>query len=95
MVEDPTSDSGSGSSIRQVASEKGIDPRTIRKMLDHTLPLPYGPRSHRYPKLGPPRPQSGPRLRENATLPPTARRSAKGTTSEFAMRKASAADTAR
>jgi hypothetical protein len=24
-----------GRSIRRVASEKGIDPRTIRKMLDH------------------------------------------------------------
>jgi hypothetical protein len=42
-----------GGSIRRLASEKGVDPRTIRKMLDHALLQTYGPRSHRYPKLGP------------------------------------------
>src|SRR5258707_9454034 len=42
-----------GRSIRRVASEKRMDPRTIRKMLDNALPQPYGPRSHRYPKLAP------------------------------------------
>src|SRR5260370_12329218 len=61
-----------GRSIRRVASEKGIDPRTIRKMLDHALPQPYGPRSHRYPKLGPHTASIRRLLRENAALPPEA-----------------------
>jgi hypothetical protein len=39
-----------GHSIRRVASEKSIDPRTIRKMLDHALLQPYGPRAIGYPK---------------------------------------------
>ena len=66
-----------GRSIRRVASEKGIDPRTIRKMLDHALPHPYGPRSHRYPKLGPHTASIRRLLRENAALPPEARLSVK------------------
>ena len=66
-----------GRSIRRVASEKGIDPRTIRKMLDHALPQPYGPRSRRYPKLGPHTASIRRLLRENATLPPEARLSVK------------------
>jgi len=66
-----------GRSIRRVASEKGIDPRTIRKMLDHALPQPYGPRSHRYPKLGPHTASIRRLLRENAALPPEARLSVK------------------
>ncbi len=57
-----------GRSIRRVAWEKGIDPRTIRKMLDHALPQPYGPRSYRYPKLGPHSASSRPLLRENVDL---------------------------
>ena len=62
-----------GRSIRRVASEKGIDPKTIRKMLDHALPQPrMAGRANRYPKLGP-HTASIPRLlRENATLPPEA-----------------------
>jgi hypothetical protein len=56
-------------SIRRVASEKGIDPRTISKMLDHGLPQPYGPRRHRYPKLGPHTASIWRLLRENAALP--------------------------
>jgi hypothetical protein len=66
-----------GRSIRRVASEKGIDPRTIRKMLDHALPQPYGPRSHRYPKLGPHTASIRRLLRENAALPPEDRLSVK------------------
>ena len=66
-----------GSSIRRVAFEKGIDPKTIRKMLDHALPQPYGPRSHRYPKLGPHTASVRRMLQENATLPPSARLSIK------------------
>src|SRR5580704_8569532 len=62
-----------GSSIRRVAFEKGIDPKTIRKMLDHALPQPYGPRSHRYPKLGPHTASLRRMLQENATMPPSAR----------------------
>jgi hypothetical protein len=42
-----------GVSIRQVARETGISPETIRKMVDHPLPLPYLPRSRSYPSLGP------------------------------------------
>src|SRR3712207_6235839 len=38
---------------RQVARETGISRTTIRKMLKHPRPQPYGPRSDRYPKLGP------------------------------------------
>ena len=67
-----------GSSIRRIASEKGIDPRTIRKMLDHALPQPYGPRRHRYPKLGPYTASIRRLLQANAILPPTARLSVKG-----------------
>jgi transposase len=38
---------------RQVVRETGISRTTIRKMLANPHPQPYGPRSHRYPKLGP------------------------------------------
>src|SRR3954449_304164 len=57
----------------QIARETGISPKTIRKMLAHPHPLPYGPRSRRYPKLGPHTASIRRMLRENATLPPTAR----------------------
>jgi hypothetical protein len=66
-----------GRSIRRVASDKGIDARTIRKMLDHALPQPYGPRSPRYPKLGPHTASIRRLLQENVNLPPEARRSVK------------------
>jgi transposase len=66
-----------GVSIRQVARETGISPETIRKMLDHRLPQPYRPRSRRYPKLGPHTGSIQRMLRENATLPPSARLSIK------------------
>ena len=46
-------------------------------MLDHPLPKPYGPRSRRYPKLGPHTASVQRMLRENATLPPSARLSVK------------------
>src|SRR4051794_4899463 len=62
-----------GVSIRQVARETGIDPRTIGKMLDHPVPLPYRSRRHRYPKLGPHIGSIRRLLRENDTLPPPAR----------------------
>ena len=58
---------------RQIARETGISPKTIRKMLAHPHPQPYGPRSHRYPKLGPHTASIRRMLQENATLPPTAR----------------------
>ena len=38
-----------GASIRQVARETGVNPKNVRKMLDHPLPRPCGPRSRRYP----------------------------------------------
>jgi len=67
-----------GRSIRRVASEKGIDPKTIRKMLDHALPQPrMAGRANRYPKLGPHTASIRRLLRENATLPPEARLSIK------------------
>jgi transposase len=66
-----------GISIRQVSRETGISDKTIRKMLDQTLPRPYGPRNHRYPKLGPYITSVQRMLRENTTLPPAARRSIK------------------
>jgi transposase len=66
-----------GISIRQVVRETGISRETVRKMLDHPLPQPYGPRSHRYPKLGPHTASLRRMLQENATLPPSARLSIK------------------
>ena len=66
-----------GVSMRQVARETGISPETVRKMLDHPLPKPYGPRNRRYPKLGPHTASVQRMLWENATLPPSARISIK------------------
>ena len=66
-----------GVSIRQVARETGISPKTVRKMLDQPLPKPYGPRSRRYPKLGPHIASVQRMVEENATLPPSARMSIK------------------
>ena len=66
-----------GISIRQVVRETGISGKTVRKMLDHPLPQPYRPRSRRYPKLGPHTSSVQRMLRENATLPPSARLSIK------------------
>src|SRR3978361_631934 len=62
-----------GVSIRRIAGETGIDPRTVRKMRDQPLPLPYGPRDHRYPKLGRHSAAVRRMLKENAPLPPSAR----------------------
>src|ERR1019366_2603674 len=42
-----------GISQRQTARETGIAPETIRRMLQHDRPQPYGPRARHYPKLGP------------------------------------------
>ena len=58
-----------GVSQRQVARETGISPKTVRKMLAHPHPQPYGPRSRRYPKLGPHTASVRRMVRENATLP--------------------------
>ena len=66
-----------GVSIRQIVRETGISGKTVRKMLDHPLPQPYRPRSRRYPKLGPHTSSVQRMLRENATLPPSARLSIK------------------
>jgi hypothetical protein len=62
-----------GISIRQVARETGIDPRTVRKMLDYPFPQPCRVRTRIYPKLGPHTASIRRMLRENATLPPSAR----------------------
>ena len=58
---------------RQIVRETGISPKTIRKMLAYPHPQPYGPRSRRYPKLGPHTASIRRMLQENATLPPAAR----------------------
>ena len=67
-----------GDSRRQVVRETGISLDTIHKILAHPHPQPYGPRSHRYPKLGPHTASIRRKLQENATLPPSARLSVKG-----------------
>src|SRR5215218_7687060 len=66
-----------GVSIRQVGRETGISCETVCKMLKHPVPKPYGPRDRRYPKLGPHTATVQRLLRENVTLPPSARRSVK------------------
>jgi transposase len=66
-----------GASIRQVARETRLHRKTIRKILGHPLPKPYGPRNHRYPKLGPHAASIQRMLWDNATLPPSARLSVK------------------
>jgi transposase len=66
-----------GISMRQVARETGINRLTVRKIVDHSLPQSYGPRSNRYPKLGPHTASVRQMLKENATLPPPARLSIK------------------
>ena len=66
-----------GDSRRQVARETGISTRTIDKMLAHHHPQPYGSRIRRYPKLGPHTASIRRLLRENATLPVSARLSVK------------------
>ena len=66
-----------GVSIHQVSRDTGIDRKTVRKMLAHPLPKPHGLRSRSYPKLGPHTASIQRMLRENATLPPTARHSVK------------------
>src|SRR5829696_5488593 len=66
-----------GVSISQVVRETGISRKSVRKMLKHPLPKPYGPRNRRYPKLGPHTASVQRILRENATLPPSARLSIK------------------
>ncbi len=66
-----------GISIRRVALETGIDRQTICKMRDQPLPLPYRPRSQKHPKFGPHTASVKRMLKENATLPPSARLSIK------------------
>ena len=66
-----------GISIRQVVRETGISRDTVRKMLDHPLPQAYGPRSRKYPKLGPHTTTVRRMFQENTTLPPSARVSVK------------------
>jgi transposase len=61
-----------GVSISQVVRETRISRKTI-KMLNHPRPKPYGPRGRRYPKLGPHTATVKRMLRENDTLPPSAR----------------------
>jgi hypothetical protein len=62
-----------GVSIRQVGRETGISCKTIGKMLKHPVQKPYGPRERRYPKIGPHTATVQRLLRENITLPPSAR----------------------
>ena len=62
-----------GVSIQQVVRETGISRTTVRKMLNHSEPKPYGPRGRKYPKLGPHITSIQAMLREKTTLPPSAR----------------------
>ncbi len=57
-----------GVSIKQVVRETGISRTTVRKMLKHPLPKPYGPRKRRHPKLGPHTTSLDRMLRESPTL---------------------------
>lgn len=60
--------------IHQVVRETGIGRNTVRKMLRHPLPPPYGPAGGRArPKLGPHTSSVRRLLHENAVLPPSAR----------------------
>jgi transposase len=42
-----------GISRKRVVRETGISMNTVRKMLAHPQPVPYGPRQRAYPRLGP------------------------------------------
>jgi transposase len=66
-----------GVSIQQVVCETGISRKTVRKMLNHSVPKPYRPRDRKYPKLGPHITSIQVMLREKATLPPSASLSVK------------------
>ena len=66
-----------GVSIRQIAREMGMSPKTVRKMLDHPLPQLYRPRRRGYPKLGLHTGSIQRMLGENATFPPSSRLSIK------------------
>jgi transposase len=62
-----------GISRRQICRDTGIHRKTIRKILANPLPLAYGPRAKRYPKLGPHLASIRRLLKENTVLPPWAR----------------------
>jgi hypothetical protein len=66
-----------GISMRQVARDTGISRETVRKVRDHPFPPPYKPRNRRYPKLGAHTVSIRRMLKENASLPPSARLSVK------------------
>ena len=91
MVGNPTPGSGERHLNSQVVRETGISRKTVGKMLDHPHPQPYGPRTRRYPKLGPHTASIQRMLRENATLPPRPGSPSRPSTSTSATRRASAA----
>jgi hypothetical protein len=62
-----------GVSIRRIAFETKIDRKTVYRIRDQPLPLPYKPRSQRCPKLGPHTASVRRTLKDNATLPLSAR----------------------
>lgn len=66
-----------GISQRQIARESGISPKTVRKMLAHRHPVPYGPRIYSYRKLDPHHASIRRMLSENETRPPKAQLSIK------------------
>ena len=84
-----------GDSRGQVARETGISTNTIDKMLAHGHPQPYGPRSHRYPRLGPHVASIRRMLQKNAVSRPRPGSQSRTFTNGFVMRKASSVDTAR
>src|SRR5215211_7262857 len=73
MDRHPTPDPSRGRLNPSGWSRDGYQFKTIGKMLKHPVPKPYGPRERRYPKLGPHIATVQRLLRENITLPPSAR----------------------
>lgn len=67
-----------GTPKKQVARDTGISRQTINKMLKHQHPPGYGPRSPRYPKLGPYIPALDRLLRAASSLPSAAPLSLRG-----------------
>jgi len=62
-----------GTPIRQVAQEHRISRKTVRKMIQHPFPVPYGKGGRVRAKLGPYTSLIQSLLRENTLLPRSAR----------------------
>jgi hypothetical protein len=78
-----------GVSRRQVVRDTGISRQTVRKMLLHPTPLPYGGSRNRNPEVGPHIALMRRLLDENARLPPSSRRSVKAIYDDLCQRRKS------